>query len=166
MSAPDATDIAAALLYREAQLLDRRDWDGWLALYAEHATYWVPGWRDEDHQTTDPDTEVSQIFHDSRRGLEERVRRVTSDKSVTAMPLARTTHFVGNVLATFADADSIDADAVWQVHVYNPRSERQHTLFGRYELRLERAAAGWRIARKTIRLQNDLLPALIDFYTL
>jgi 3-phenylpropionate/cinnamic acid dioxygenase small subunit len=160
-----AAAIAADVLYREARALDARDWAGWLALYAEDAVYWVPAWRDEDTQTADPDRELSLIFHDSRRGLAERVARVTSGKSVTAMPLPRTTHFVTNVAAALG-ADALTAEAAFQVRVYQPRTERTHVHFGRYEVRLTRAPEGWRIAGKTIRLQNDLLPALIDFYTL
>lgn len=166
MTAPDAVAIATELLHRECRYLDTRDWDAWLALYAPDAVYWVPAWRDEYMQTADPDTEISQIFHDSRRGLEERVMRVRSGKSVTAQPLPRTTHFVSNVEAR-RDADgAIAAEAVFMVQVYQPRSERLHSNFGRYELRLAAAGDGWLISRKLIRLQNDCVPALVDFYLL
>ncbi|MGE0811505.1 MAG: aromatic-ring-hydroxylating dioxygenase subunit beta [Immundisolibacter sp.] len=162
----DATAIATDLLHRECRYLDTRAWDAWLALYAPDAVYWVPAWRDEHTQTSDPDTEISQIFHDSRRGLEERVMRVRSGKSVTAQPLPRTTHFVSNVEARFDADGAIAAEASWMVQVYQPRSERQHANFGRYELRLAESAQGWVIVRKLIRLQNDCVPALVDFYLL
>ena len=160
----DALAIATELLHRECRYLDTRDWDAWLALYAPDAVYWVPAWRDELTQTRDPDTEISQIFHDSRRGLEERILRVRSGKSVTAMPLPRTTHFVSNVEAWRRDDGTIAA--CWTVQVYQPRDERQYSNFGRYELRLVHGGGGWTIARKIIRLQNDCVPALVDFYTL
>jgi benzoate/toluate 1,2-dioxygenase beta subunit/2,4,5-trichlorophenoxyacetic acid oxygenase 2 len=161
-----ATATAIALLHRECRHLDQRDWDAWLALYAPDAVYWVPAWRDEHTQTSDPDTEISQIFHDSRRGLEERVMRVRSGKSVTTQPLPRTTHFVSNVEARLDADGAIAAEAAFLVQVYQPHSERQHTHFGRYELRLTETAQGWVIARKVIRLQNDCVPALVDFYLL
>ncbi|GAB4347831.1 MAG: benzoate 1,2-dioxygenase small subunit [Immundisolibacter sp.] len=163
---PDALAIATELLHRECRYLDTRDWDAWLALYAPDAVYWVPAWCDESTQTRDPDTEISQIFHDSRRGLEERVMRVRSGKSVTAMPLPRTTHLVSNVEASWRDDDAIAAEACWMVQVYRPHDERQYCNFGRYELRLVHGGGGWRIARKIIRQQNDCVPALVDFYTL
>lgn len=162
----DATAIATDLLHRECRYLDTRDWDAWLALYAPDAVYWVPAWRDEHMQTADPDTEISQIFHDSRRGLEERVMRVRSGKSVTAQPLPRTTHFVSNIEARLGADGTIAVEAAFLVQVYQPRSERQHGNFGRYELRLVESAHGWVIARKLIRLQNDCVPALVDFYLL
>ena len=166
MPDPTATAIATELLHRECRCLDDRDWAAWLELYDAHAVYWVPAWRDEDTQTSDPETEISQIYHDSRRGLEERVMRVQSGKSVTALPLPRTTHFVSNIEAVFESDDLIAARASWMALIYNPRTERQHSNFGRYELRLQKVGQRWLIARKTIRLQNDLIPALIDFYTL
>jgi 3-phenylpropionate/cinnamic acid dioxygenase small subunit len=92
--------------------------------------------------------------------------RVQSGKSVTALPLPRTTHFVSNIEGDFESTGVISAQASWMVQVYHPRTERQHCNFGRYELRLIKGAAGWTIARKTIRLQNDRVPALVDFYTL
>jgi benzoate/toluate 1,2-dioxygenase beta subunit/2,4,5-trichlorophenoxyacetic acid oxygenase 2 len=166
MPDPTASAIATELLYLECRCLDERDWAAWLELYAPQAVYWVPAWRDEYTQTGDPDTEISQIYHDARRGLEERVMRVQSGKSVTALPLPRTTHFVSNIEAVFESDDLIDARASWMPLIYNPRTERQHSNFGRYELRLQKTGQPWLIARKTIRLQNDLVPALIDFYTL
>ncbi len=162
----DPTAIATDLLYLESRCLDRRDWAQWLELYDEQAVYWVPAWRDEHAQTSDPDSEISQIYHDSRRGLEERVMRVQSGKSVTAMPLPRTTHFVSNIVGRFEAHGVIAAQANWMVQVYNPRTEKQHSNFGHYELRLQQTTQRWRIVWKKTQLQNDLIPALIDFYTL
>lgn len=162
----NATAIATDLLHLECRCLDGRDWAAWLELYAPNAVYWVPAWRDEYAQTSDPDTEISQIYHDTRRGLEERVQRVQSGKSVTALPLPRTTHFVSNIAGTFEADGVIAAQANWMVLLYNPRTERQHSNFGHYDLRLEKIDRRWIIVRKKIQLQNDLVPALIDFYTL
>ncbi|WP_448509263.1 aromatic-ring-hydroxylating dioxygenase subunit beta [Immundisolibacter sp.] len=166
MPDPIAASIATELLYLECRCLDDRDWAAWLELYDPNAVYWVPAWRDEYTQTGDPDTEISQIYHDTRRGLEERVMRVQSGKSVTALPLPRTTHFVSNIEAAFESDGLIAARASWMALIYNPRTEKQHSNFGHYELRLQKTGQRWLIARKTIRLQNDLVPALIDFYTL
>lgn len=166
MSDPTACAIATELLYLEGRCLDERDWAAWLELYAPTAVYWVPAWRDEYTQTGDPDTEISQIYHDTRRGLEERVMRVQSGKSVTTQPLPRTTHFVSNIEGAWEADGAIGAHGCWMVQVYDPRTERQHGNFGRYELRLSQTDTGWVIARKIVRLQNDRVPALIDFYTL
>ena len=62
-SAPEATAVATDLLTLEGMYLDERDWDPWLNLYAHDAVYWVPAWCDEDTETNDPTTEISQIYH-------------------------------------------------------------------------------------------------------
>ena len=51
----------AALINREAMLLDRRRWDEWIDLYTEDAVYWVPAWASEEETTTDPDTQLNLI---------------------------------------------------------------------------------------------------------
>ncbi len=40
-----------AFLYREARLLDDRQWDEWLECYAPDASYWMPAWDDNDQIT-------------------------------------------------------------------------------------------------------------------
>lgn len=163
-----ASVIASDLLHRLGAALDDRAWDAWLDLYQEDAVYWVPAWRDEDTETSDPDCEISQIYHDRRAGLEERIARVRSGQSVTALPLPRTTHFTSNIAASGAidDAHAIGVRASAMVHVYQPRSGSQYVNFGYYELVLTRSDSVWRIARHVIHLQNDCVPALLDFYTL
>lgn len=160
----DALAVVSALLFREALLLDRKDWAGWLALYDERAEFWVPAWRNEDEPTNDPDTEVSLIYHDDRYGLEERVARIGSRKSVTAMPLPRTTHLVGNVLVEHADADGIRASAAFTVHLFDVRAAATATHFGRYEVRCRPGPDGWRFAAKKVLLMNDRVASSLDFY--
>jgi len=161
-----ATAIATELLYRESSALDQRKWDQWLDLYTEDAVYWVPAWRNEDEQTSDPNSEVSQIYHDSRTGLEERVMRIKSGKSVTAMPLPRTTHLITNIVASEQGAAEIKVAANFMVQLFQPQRGAHYVNFGDYELSLVRGGDRWLIAAKTVHLKNDLVPALIDFYTL
>ena len=159
-------DIANNALLREANYLDDRAWENWLGLYTDNATYWVPAWRDENNETADPNCEISQIYHTSRRELVERAERVTSDKSVTTMPLPRTTHFITNIIATRDGDKCIDVRANCMVQIYQPRTTKQMANFGYYEYRLKLVESTWLIDFKKIHLKNDLVPALIDFYTL
>lgn len=163
--------VATELVAREGYLLDRRDWDAWLALYTQDTVFWVPAWRNESETVEDPDTEVSLIYHDSRVGLEERVHRLRTGKSVTTMPLPRTAHFVSNFLVGEATpagvaSDRIDVHSSWQVVIYQPRTAVQYTLAGRYEHRLVKSGDVWKIAKKKIVLINDRVPTLVDFYCL
>jgi len=154
------------LLYREAAYLDKRDWDSWLALYCVDVEFWAPAWKSEDEPTADPDREISLLYYSSRLGLEERVQRLRTGKSIATTPASRTAHLIGNILLGTATDNACEVESSWTVHVYDPRLKTQHVLFGRYEHRLRREGAGWKIARKKILLLNDHIPTMIDFYCL
>lgn len=156
---------AEELLYREALLLDRGAWDDWLALYLPDAVFWMPAWRDETSPTADPDAELSLIFYRGRSHLDERVWRARSGLSVASAPLPRVVHAVTNVLVERAEGNEADVSSSFSVHQYDARSERTHVFFGRYEHRLRRADTEWRIGAKKILLLNDVIPTVVDFYS-
>jgi len=157
---------AEQLLYREALALDRRDWDGWLALYAEDCVFWMPAWRDETTPTQDPDSELSLIYYHGRRNLEERVWRIRSGQSVASTPLPRTVHAVTNVLVERTEGDRAFLSASFTVHRHDRRAEKDHVFFGRYEVETVRQGENWRIAMKKILLLNDVIPTVIDIYAI
>jgi len=159
-------DRAAAeeFLFREALLLDRRDWDAWLALYAEDAVFWIPAWRDEVSPTEDPDRELSLIYYRGRRNLEERVWRIRSGLSVASAVLPRSVHSVTNVLVERADDSVAQVSASFAVHLNDVRASREHVFFGRYEYVLHKSDGRLLIASKKILLLNDTIPAVLDFY--
>lgn len=162
----DATAIAASVLAREARLLDKGEWLKWLAMFREDAVYWVPAWLDEYRTTTDVRTEVSLIYHDNRAALAERIARIESRKSITALPIPRTLHLVGNLEVMEATADRIECEATFAVHAYDPRLAKEHTRYGRYAHTLTRHQESWLIARKVITLVNDKVPTVLDFYSI
>jgi 3-phenylpropionate/cinnamic acid dioxygenase small subunit len=157
---------AASFLFQEARYLDRHQWDAWVAMYRQDAVYWLPAWRDEYETITDPQSEVSLIYHDRRLGLEERIARIESRKSIAALPLPRTLHLIGNVELRAVSASQIETEATFAVHVYDPRTAREHTRYGRYEHVISTDQETWLIAKKKIILVNDKVPAVLDFYSI
>lgn len=157
-------EVARALVHREARLLDERRWADWLALYRPDATFWMPAWDAEFVLTADPDREVSLIYYASRAGLEDRVWRIESGKSVASMPLARTTHLIAGVELLDQASDRLRVASAWTTHVWRTKTKQAVTFFGRYEHELARADDGWRIRRKKIVLVNDTVPTMLDFY--
>jgi benzoate/toluate 1,2-dioxygenase subunit beta len=157
---------AEEILYREALLLDRGEWDAWLDLYLPDAIFWMPAWRDETTPTADPDSELSLIYYRGRRNLEDRVWRARSGMSVASTPLPRVVHSVTNVLLETADETEARISSSFTVHLYDRRSERSHVFFGRYEHQLKLADGMWRIAAKKILLLNDVIPTVVDFYSI
>ena len=71
-----------------------------------------------------------------------------------------------NVLVLAADEAEAALSASFAVHLYDVRAERTHVFFGRYEHKLRREAEGWRIAAKKILLLNDVIPTVVDFYSI
>jgi 3-phenylpropionate/cinnamic acid dioxygenase small subunit len=162
---PAALAIASSVLFREARLLDTNAWAAWAALYLPDAVYWVPAWIDEYRTTRDPKTEVSLIYHNARSSLEERIYRIGSRKSITALPLQRTSHMISNVEVTASSPTAIACHSNFSVHVYDPRTSKEHTRHGRYAHDLAASGGEWMIARKVITLVNDRVPAVLDFYS-
>jgi 3-phenylpropionate/cinnamic acid dioxygenase small subunit len=157
---------AAEFLYREALSLDRGDYDAWLAMYTPDCLFWMPAWRDDGTQTENPDAELSLIFYRGRRNLEDRVQRIRSTVSIASKVMPRVAHVIGNVLAEPVDASTMRLDSSFIVNAYDVRSHRTHAYFGRYEHELRRENDTWKISSKIIRLMNDVVPTMVDVYSL
>lgn len=172
-----------ALLQREALLLDTQRWDDWLELFTEDCEYWVPAWKGEHQTTENPRTELSLIYYRNRAGLADRAWRVRHGRSVASAVMPRTHHVISNVsIAEPGDAampatgnppiagpvakHAILVDSYWTTHQFLVKDNAVEVLFGRTRHELARRPEGLRIARKTIILLNDYLPARLDFYSL
>ncbi|CAA9413278.1 MAG: hypothetical protein AVDCRST_MAG51-1549 [uncultured Ramlibacter sp.] len=158
--------LAGELVAREAQLLDERAWDTWLALYEDDAQFWVPTWRDEAELTQDPSQELSFMYLAGRKMLAERVFRITSGRSAASLPLPRTNHLVTGLLVTATGADSVVVHSAWSSHVYAHKDASLTTYTGRYEHVLAWSGDAFRIRRKKIILINDRLASQVDFFYL
>lgn len=75
-------EAICAFIYREARYLDDRNWEAWLELYAPEAEYWMPAWDDNDQLTDDPQSQISLIYYPNRNGLEDRVFRIKTERSI------------------------------------------------------------------------------------
>ncbi len=163
MTAPGEAE-AAAILFREALLLDRRDFDAWLDLYTVDCLFWMPAWRDDGTQTEDPDRELSLIFYRGRRNLEDRVLRIRSGWSIASAVMPRVAHMIGNVLTEAVDETRMRLESSFIVNVHDVRTNRSHAYFGRYEHELRLEDGAWKISQKIIRLMNDVVPTMLDIY--
>ena len=155
---------AAAVLYREALLLDRMDFDPWLDLYTADCLFWMPAWRDDGTQTEDPERELSLIYYRGRPNLVDRISRIRSGFSVASAVMPRVAHMIGNVLVEAADETSMRLASSYIVHVHDVRTSRSHAYFGRYEHALRREDGAWKISEKIVRLMNDVVPTMLDVY--
>lgn len=151
-----------AFLYREARLLDDRQWDDWLGCYAPDAPYWMPAWDDNDQPTDDPQAQISLIYYPNREGLEDRVFRIKTERSGASTPEPRTSHAVLNV-EIVADRGA-EVDVRYNFHTLNHRYKATDQFFGTMFVTLRQTDAGPVIAAKKIILKNDYIRQVIDVY--
>ncbi len=151
-------------LAREAQYVDDQNWDAWLALFEESVEYWVPSWDSEHDATSDPQSEVSLIYYNSRSGLEDRVFRLKTGRSAASTPMPRTCHMVSNILFEPLADNTCAVRSNWATHVC--RAGVSSVFYGRADYVLAPHGTSWRIRRKKILLLNDLIPTVVDIYCL
>lgn len=152
------------LLHLEMRLVDEQRWDEWLELFDKDVVFWVPAWDGEHDLTSDPNTEMSLIFYDSRQGLEDRVYRLRTGRSSASLPMPRTTHFITNVMVDPIASDKWEVFAAWQTLLY--RNGETTQFFGHYHYLFAEGADGLKIARKKVILMNDRIPTVLDIYSL
>lgn len=149
-------------LYREARYLDDRQWDEWLACYADDVTYWMPAWDDDDKLTEDPQSEISLMYYADRGGLEDRVFRIRTERSSASMPEPRTSHNVTNV-EVLAQRDG-EVDIRYNFNTLSHRYKVTDQYFGTVYVTLRKADDRLLIASKKIVLRNDYIRQVLDVY--
>lgn len=152
------------LIYREATLLDRRQWDDWMDLYTEDAVFWAPTWANEEEVITDPETQLNLIYLRGRGGLEDRIFRLESRDSYASLPLERTVHLVGNVLIESVEGDMVTAVANCLTHIYGKKGAR--TRASLYDYSIRRTDGSLKVAQKKVTLIDDQLEGPVDVYHL
>ena len=154
LPAPPLPNLAppniCALLYLEAQLLDSRRLEEWLALLTPDFTYWVPA----EHGQTDAEGRISLVY-DDREILEDRIWRLKHPKMFSQNPQARQVRLVSSILTAGTVADDTEAIAVQSKFImFEHRHAHQRVFGGDYEHALRRVDGHWRIASKTVRIAN------------
>jgi 3-phenylpropionate/cinnamic acid dioxygenase small subunit len=138
-------------LYTEADLLDRRQFTDWLALFTQDALYWIPSGFDE----LDPNRSVS-IIYDTYPLLAERVQRLGGGLAYAQVPPSRTSRLIGNIQIANDDADpsAISVKATFVVAEF--RRQNRYLQAGRVSYTLVDTPDGLRIKFKKVELiDND-----------
>ncbi|WEK41992.1 MAG: benzoate 1,2-dioxygenase small subunit [Candidatus Sphingomonas colombiensis] len=151
-----------AFLYREARLIDDRQWDEWLECYAPGAEFWMPAWTDDDELVEDPHREISLIYYPDRQGLEDRVFRIRTERSSATMPEPRTNHAINNVEILDAPGDTVEVRFNWNTLAH--RNQATHQFFGTSFYSLDVSGEAPKILRKKVVLKNDYIHQVIDIY--
>lgn len=157
-----AYDRVAAFLFREARLLDDRQWDDWLTCYAPNAVFWMPAWDDDDKLVEDPQREISLIYYPNRDGLEDRVFRIKTERSGASMPEPRTNHAVTNIEVTSETDGVLEVRFNW--HTLSHRYKETLSFFGTSYYTIDATGDQPVITNKKVVLKNDYIRQVIDIY--
>ena len=172
----DAQALAALLLHREieeflyaeAELLDARRFDEWLALFTDDARYWMPMRRNVPHD--DPVREFTREgadvnwFDEGKDTLGRRVAQIQTGIHWAEEPPSRICHMISNVqilrASPPAPAAPSEVTARCRFLVYRNRVETEtDVLVGKREDVLRRVGGSWKLARRMVVLDQSVLLA-------
>jgi 3-phenylpropionate/cinnamic acid dioxygenase small subunit len=160
-------------LYREADLLDERRYEEWLALVAEDVRYWMPMRRnvkvgEMEREFTRADHDINW-FDEGKETLTRRVKQILTGMHWAEEPVSRISHMVSNLRLLEANpswAEPAEVAVRCRFLIYRNRVETEtDILVGKREDLLRRVDGHWQIARRKIVLdQNVLLTKNLTFF--
>ena len=156
----------------EADLLDQWRYEEWLDLLTEDVKYWAPLRRNVrygewDLERTRESADLA-YFDEGKTTLELRVKQLLTGLHWAEEPLSRIAHLVTNIALTDV-IPSIPAPSEVTVRsrflVYrNHLEDEENLLIGKKQDVLRRVGAEWKLARRSVFLdQNVLLAGNLNF---
>jgi 3-phenylpropionate/cinnamic acid dioxygenase small subunit len=137
------------LLYRQADCLDGKDWQGFIDLFTEDGIYWVPA---APEQTTGDG--VPSIFYEDRDLMAVRRRRILHPRAWSMKTEWGTNHVVSNVIVDSVDRRTGDAVARSRFHMMEFRNDSTRHFAGSYVHHLKWTKAGFRIKLQRVDMIN------------
>ncbi len=141
-SSEDFIRRVESFLYAEARLMDDNNYQGWLDLFDEECSYWIPA----NQEDIDPSRHVSILYCD-RSMLDNHIKRLLEGKAFAQSPKSRTLRSVTNIAAS---QKGIQINATANFLVTEIRGHKQHIHAGRSEYQLQECDAGFLIQRKKV----------------
>ena len=152
--------------FREADLLDEREYDQWLDLLTDDIVYWMPLRKNvsyaDRHKDITAENDVAW-FHDDKDTLRKRVKQIQTGIHWADEPISRISHLITNVRLVKPVSSLPEGEKALtkcRFIVYRNRVEDETDLLvGRREDTLIRVGNGLKIARRKIILDQSVLLA-------
>jgi p-cumate 2,3-dioxygenase beta subunit len=141
---PISRSEAEDFLYREAYLLDSRQFQAWENLFLPEARYVVPSTDLND----EPPEAGLYLVADDRQQISFRVARLGKSNAHAEQPASLTRRLVSNVLVLEANPDQGVIHAAFVM--YRTRAEITDTYVGHYHHRVRRAEGGLRFVERRV----------------
>ena len=136
-------------LYRQAELLDAKQWQAYIDLFTDDGHYWMPA---SPEQTTGEG--VPSIFYEDRNLMNVRMRRVQHPDAWSQRPAWGTNHVVGNVMLQSDDATSGTLIVRSRFHMMEFRRDQVRHFAGSYVHHLVGTPDGFRIRLQRVDMVN------------
>jgi benzoate/toluate 1,2-dioxygenase beta subunit len=151
--APDRLRAIELLLYRQADCLDNRQWQGFIDLFSPEGIYWMPASPD---QTTGDG--VPSIFYEDRNLMMVRMKRLGHPRAWSQKTEWGTSHIVGNIVIDQHDRASGDVTVRSRFHMMEFRNDTSRHFAGSYVHHLKSTPDGYRIALQRVDMVNGQGP--------
>jgi 3-phenylpropionate/cinnamic acid dioxygenase small subunit len=147
-------------LWNEADLLDEHEYDEWLDLFTDDATYWMPirrnvASREMAREYTNEGPDLSW-YTDDKPTLEKRVRQIKTGYHWAEEPFSRVTHMVSNIRVLSWDGNEARVKCRFLFY-RNRHLDEESTFIGKRIDTLRRVGNQWKIARREIYLDESVL---------
>ena len=152
-SGADVQREVEALLFRQSEALDSKDWKAFIDLFAADGMYWMPP---APHYTTWDG--APSIFAEDRDMMTVRMKRVTHPHAWSQHPDWGTNHVVSNVVVEKVDAKSGDVHVRSRFHMVELRRDELRHFAGSYRHHLKRTKDGLRIKLQRVDMVNAQAP--------
>ena len=139
---------AEQFLYRQAALLDGKQWQAWIDLFTPDGVYWMPA--DPAHKHWDG---MPAIFAEDKNLMTVRMKRVLHPDAWSQKPLWGTNHVVSNVIIDKA-AKNGDLVVRSRFHMMELRRDDVRHFAGQYTHQLKKAKGGYRVKLQRVDMTN------------
>jgi benzoate/toluate 1,2-dioxygenase beta subunit len=151
--APERLREIELLLYRQADCLDHRQWQGFIDLFTPDGIYWMPASPD---QTTGDG--MPSIFYEDRNLMNVRMKRLGHPRAWSQKTEWGTNHIVGNIVIDRHDRASGDVTVRSRFHMMEFRNDTSRHFAGSYVHHLGSTSDGYRIKLQRVDMVNGQGP--------
>jgi 3-phenylpropionate/cinnamic acid dioxygenase small subunit len=134
-------------LYKQADLLDRKEWQSWIDLFSDDGVYWMPP---EPSYTTWDGTPA--IFAEDKNLMNVRMGRVLHPDAWSQRPQWGTNHVVSNVVIEKATPREVLVRS--RFHMMEMRRDDVRHFAGSYMHQLKKTGDGYRIKLQRVDMTN------------
>ena len=135
-------------LYRQAQLLDDKKWQGWIDLFSPEGIYWMPP--DASYKTWEGQP---AIFAEDKNLMMVRMGRVMHPDAWSQRPLWGTNHIVSNVSVQNVSRSG-DIEVHSRFHMMELRRDDVRHFAGSYFHKLKKTGKGYAIKLQRVDMTN------------